>query len=239
MTIYDYYEPDKYNQITYDCSRELLSRKSVNNIIDGFITLLDLSMEDEQFRELFPIDKNGCLFYLLCKYATSKDNRKKLTNIPQIDSFESKRNINYIRSVLGDAEFQLYLNNIVDIFIKYLETDTRELKILNELYHGKLYKYCHYASAELSKNFDITCAFVPSKFDNYRFLHSYLERDNTIYDVSNNLVMSKDNYYSLLTPEEVLKMSGEELYSLHQKDIDKTVEHVYFDHVEKVLNKKR
>lgn len=239
MTIYDYYEPERYSQITCDCSKELLAHKNLNNPIDAFITLLDFTMDDEQFREDYPIDKNGCLFYLLCKYATSKENRKKIINMSHIDSFESKRNINHISSVLGDAEFELYLNNIIDIFLQYLETDAKDIKILNELYQGKLYKYCHYASAELCKNFDIVSAFVPSKFDSYRFLHSFLERDNTIYDVSNNLVMSKDDYYSLLTPEEVLKMDGGLLYKLSQSSPDKSVEHTYFDIVEKVLKKRR
>ena len=239
MAIYDYYEREKYWRINFDCSKELSTRVSVNNIIDGFIALLDLNMNDEEFRELFPIDKNGCLFYLLCKYATSKENRKKLINIPQIDSFEKQENVNYIHGVLGDATFELYLNNILDIILKYIETDVSKIQVLYELYKGNLYGYCHYSAAELGRYYDIISAFIPAKFDNCRFLHSYLERDNTIYDVSNNLVMSKDDYYSLLTPEEVMKMSGEQLYGLYEKENNKTIEQVYLDRVYKVLKKKK
>lgn len=239
MTVYDYYEPERYSLITYDCSREIIMRKNVNNPLDAFIALLELTEDDEDFREEFPIDKKGCLFYLLCKYATSKDSRQRIISMSQVIDFKTKRGKNSIHTVLGDAEFELYLKNMFDILVKYLDTDVSKIKTLWDLYQGKLYQYCHYSVAELGKNYDVVSAFVPGKFDRHRFVHSYLERDGMIYDVSNNLVMSKDDYYSLLSPEEVLKMSGEELYRLIEDNPEEKAEDVYLDRVDKVLEKKR
>lgn len=234
MIIYDFYDREKYHQITYECSREIKQKKEVNNSLEAFIALLELSQTDENFSKKYPIDNNGCLFYLICKYATEKKSRKIIETMPQVEKFKIERNKKIICTIIGNAEFELYLKNPLDILLKYLETDVKKLKTLKELYDGKLYQYCHYASLELGKNYDIVSAFVPGKFKNHRFVHSYLERDNNIYDVSNNIVMNKDDYYSLLTPEEILKISGDGLYKIKSEEIQDT----YIDLIEKTLKKR-
>lgn len=51
---------------------------------------------------------------------------------------------------------------------------------------------------------------MPSVFTGLFYLHTYQENDNTVLDLSRNLIFDKDFFYSFLTPEIVSRISPEE-----------------------------
>ena len=68
---------------------------------------------------------------------------------------------------------------------------------------------CHEVSSLFGVDYEyITTAFVNSLLKHYRYLHSFVEDGEYVYDFAKNLKMEKDVYYDLLNSDVVSMIKG-------------------------------
>lgn len=216
MTINDYEHEKEFND-TIDQFQAHLSQLS------GLDFAIDLSFHIKQIIELGKIDELKSeynfdeifiVYHLMCLYSKYKSEGVKgetFFNYPYIKNFRLFGKNKSLDTIFGQVPFRLYVNNPQIVRLK-----PKKARTLQEIYYGKRLGWCHTTSMELAHD-DVHCvtAFINSYLKEVKICHSYLEdkKRGEIIDVSRNLVMDKSTYHSLLEPEVVSELTGEQIDS--------------------------
>lgn len=198
MTYTDYYDSEKFHEAFKYV--DFLNKTE----IDPFYNL-DHNVRNSSYK----IDRKGYLYFILGKYTT---NLFKLKN-DYLDSHAYILDYSIIGdkkglfTSLGNVSFSLCVNSVKEAYI--MSDDKKTIDVLCRVYSGKYANRCHEVSSILGINYEyITTAFVNSPLRHYKYLHSFVEDGDYVYDFARNLKIKKEDYYQLLEPEVVSKING-------------------------------
>lgn len=201
MAYTDYYDAEEFNEAFRTVS--LLNKSG----IDSFYNL------DNSGDTRYKVNRKGYLYFILGKYTTNLIKGEKandyLKRHPYVLNYRFSNESMELLTSLGNVRFSLCVNGFEAI--ELLSNDLKIKKILCGVYAGKYATKCHEVSSLLGINYDyITTAFVNSPLRNYKYLHSFVEDGDYIFDFAKNLKMKKDDYYALLDSDIVSKIKGDQ-----------------------------
>ena len=197
--IRDYYNSLKFNKAFEDVSA--LNKSG----IDSFYDLEQIKGVD------YKLNRKGYLYFILGRYTTKLFKMQAaydyLESHPYILDYSLVGDNRELFTSLGNVVFKLCVNNIKEAYIA--GKDKKTIGIMCKVYEGKYVTKCHEISSLLGIDYEyITTAFVNSPLEDYRYLHSFVEDGDNVYDFAKNLKMKKEDYYSLLEPEVVSRIKG-------------------------------
>ncbi len=201
MAYTDYYD-------WYEFCKAFKDVASSKYILDPYFNLNEFNRGSK-----YKLDKNGYLFFIVGEFTGNFGKSKNydiLRKHPYVINYNFYGNNKVLKTKVGSIEFSLCVNDLKDA---YNQSKSRKMfDIFSDVFAGKYFTKCHEISSKLCENYDyITTAFINSPLSGYKFLHSYIENENYVLDFSRNLKMTKNDYESLLNPDVVSRISGNEL----------------------------
>lgn len=205
MTYTDYYNPEEFDEALKMVS--FLDKSGV----DPFYNL-NHNVKGSNYK----IDKKGYLYFILGRYTVSLFKVRRAYNYlnshPYILDYSSIDGNRKLFTSLGNVSFMLCVNSIKEACMT--GDDKKTIDVLCNVYVGKYATKCHEVSSILGVDYEyITTAFVNSPLEHYKYLHSFVEDGENVYDFAKNLKMKKDDYYGLINPEVVSKIRGDNFIS--------------------------
>ena len=200
MIYTDYYDYDEFDKALKDVS--VIDKSG----IDPFYNL-DSNLQNSYYK----IDRKGYLYFILSRYTVNLFNLRRaydyLEKHPYILDYSSLAGNKKIFTSLGNVSFRLCVNSIKEACMD--GKDKKTIDVLCKVYQGKYSFKCHEISSILGIDYDyIVTAFVNSPLDGYKYLHSFVEDGDDVYDFSKNLKMKKEDYFGLLDPDILSKIKG-------------------------------
>lgn len=191
----DYYEPLKFNEVF---SLVKSFEKPNSYCYYEFFRV---------YGSKYKLDRKGYLAFIIGKYANNVFKEDYATDYlshhPYVIGFDLDECVKHVYTVLGEVQFSLCISSL-----KVALIDKRS-RILADVYLGKYVNKCHEISAILGTSYEcITTAFVNSPIKDYKYLHSFVEDGNYVFDFARNMKLLKDDYYDLLEPEVTSKIEG-------------------------------
>ena len=205
MDYTDYYDYDEFDEAFKVVS--FLDRSG----IDPFYNL-DKNVKGVSYK----VDKKGYLYFIMGQYTTNLFKPRRayhyLENHPYILDYSSINGNRKLFTSLGNVSFSLCVNNFKEACM--MCDDKKMIDILCNVYSGKYSTKCHEISSILGTDYEhITTAFVSSPLEHYKYLHSFVEDGDYVFDFAKNIKMKKDDYYNLLKPNVVSRIKGNQLVS--------------------------
>ncbi len=200
MTYTDYYDPEEFDE----------ALKVVNFLdiseVDPFYNL-DKNIKGSSYK----VDRKGYLYFILGRYTVNLLKTRRaydyLDSHPYILDYSSIGGNRKLFTSLGNVSFSLCVNSIKEACMR--GDDKKTIDTLCKVYAGKYATKCHEVSIILGVDYDyITTAFVSSPLEHYKYLHSFVEDGEYVYDFAKNLKMKKNDYYELLNPDIVSRIKG-------------------------------
>ena len=205
MTYTDYYNPEEFDEALKVVS--FLDKSGV----DPFYNL-DKNIKKASYK----VDRKGYLYFILGRYTANlfrvRHAYDYLDSHPYILDYSSIGGDRKLFTSLGNVSFTLCVNSIKEACMT--GDDKKTIDVLCNVYVGKYATKCHEVSSILGVDYEyITTAFVNSPLEHYKYLHSFVEDGENVYDFAKNLKMKKDDYYGLINPEVVSKIRGDKFIS--------------------------
>lgn len=212
--------------------------------------ILDYYNEEEfkkAFEELqtnpnkYKIDDKGYTYRILSlltpKIATNTA-EEFLENNPCILEYNIENDLKYIKTT-SLVPFRLCVDEKKLAVIQ--KKDNYLFEVLNNVYNAKYKTRCHDISFILSNNYEyVTTAFINSMIKDYKYLHTFIEDGDYVYDFARNLKIKKQIYYGLLEPDVQSKIKSEDVVR-HAKIIKKKYPDItpkqYFINHDKLIKK--
>lgn len=167
-------------------------------------------IQNEKLPELlekYQINYGYFIYWILVMYASGKVSKDAFNNI-LIQDFDISKDKKWIKTKLGDFNFELLINRLGDIF---KQDNPLKLKYYYNIYRGKALGFCHKYTLEYGdKNAKYVTALIPIWFREVKYLHSYVEKDEQVIDVSRNLILPKQEFETLVNPEVISIITPEE-----------------------------
>lgn len=160
----------------------------------------------------YKIDNKGYTYRMLSLLTPKIANDTAetfLENNPNILEYNIEKDLKYIKTTCL-IPFKLCIDSKK---LAIIEKKDKNLFILfNNVYQGNYKTRCHDISFILSNNYEyVTTAFINSMLEDYKYLHSFIEDGDYVYDFARNLKIKKNIYYSLLNPDIQSKIKGEDV----------------------------
>ena len=213
MIVKDYENPAKFDELNNYYEKKALELINSNNKHFSYYDLYQIAergLENEAH-----INRNSIIYRILTFYALKFFPKNQLDNpqkyhLPYINHAELGKRVKLIRTDEEDIQFKLLIGSKFDLAKETLQN--RQFGTLySDLYTGKTNGRCHEICLKYQfVGYNIVTAYIPSVFTDLFYLHTYQENDNTVLDLSSNLIFNKDFFYSFLTPEIVSSISPEE-----------------------------
>ena len=216
--VYDYYDFEQYineEQIFLRFAKKYGKKNPYNDVCLSYLQCPYQLHGDNS--NGFRINIDSYLFHLLKRYVLcSKKERIQFLKHPYINSITKDGNIYSFETEFGNVCFSFWIRGLIDIVTMSINNRNhvsiaKSLQRYKEEYDRKNNGICHNRAFCFGHSGIITTAFVNSPLIGYKYLHSFLERENDIIDVTANIVLSIDDYYNLLKPEVLTKVTLEEL----------------------------
>lgn len=181
----------------YEFQMEVCDASNPNKYGDIMLRFLDSS---DELRGKYKLNKAGYLFLLISKYCHNafKLFRKDLDH-PFIKSCKVDKEVHF-ETIIGEANFNFWINGFIDAGKMSKNTNISIFKYM-DVYLGKYDRRCHEGSITFGKGYNIVTSLMPYMLDGLWYLHSYLEKDGKIIDVTVNMNIEKEEYYEKFKPK--------------------------------------
>lgn len=215
MIIRDYENNSEYERLEkkYIDNLKILANSDNDDIYYNLFQIIQNNNETKA-----PINQNAIIYNILTNYAVHRLSKQELTNpqkfyIPYINSVKLNKRLKLVQTPEENINFKLIIDTYPTLITKMIKQRFTLNKLYIELYQGKTIGRCHELCAKYPFiNYNIVTAYMPHMFTGLSYIHTFEENENTIIDLSNNLVLDKGFFYKFLKPEVVSKIPSEELY---------------------------
>lgn len=215
MIINDYTHQNEYIALreNYLQQSKIISGLNTNNYGKIFTKIINDGLEEK-----IKLNQSGIIYNILVIYATKQLEAKTLKkphqyHIPYISTTNLKGKTKIIRTPDTEIKFKLIIGSYFELIKKLITNDQALKQLYIDLYNGNTSRRCHELCAKyLQKDFNIVTAFIPDIFSDMLFLHSFQQKGNIIYDLSNNMIWNADTFYDLVTPKIISEIPCEQIY---------------------------
>ena len=216
---YDYYDLEQSQKESQTFLRLTKMYGENNPYKDEYLSYLQCPYQfNVEGLGICRVDLDSYLFHLLKQYALyTKSERVQFLNHPYINSVTKNGGTYSFKSEFGEVKFSFWIRGLLDILsmsIKNLDNVSfiKSLTRYKEEYDRKNDGKCHNRTFLLSDSDSIvTTAFVNSELKGQKYLHSFIEKDDDIIETTANIILSKEDYYRLLRPEVLTRVTKSEL----------------------------
>lgn len=225
---YDYYDFEQYEKEEQNYQRLAKKYGKRNPYNDEYLSYLQCPYQfKSETLGTYRIDLDSYLFHLIKQYALYiKSERVQFVNHPYIIAITKKGNIYNFITEIGEVDFSFWIRGLLDIVTMSIKNRDRisiseNLRKYKEEYDRKNNGKCHNRSFYFSDSNTIVTAYVNAPLKGQKYLHSFIERDYDVIETTANIILSKEDYYHLLNPEVLTRVTKEEIIRFIRENQEK------------------